>query len=165
MGAWPPSGLVWASPTRLSASWLLGGWMQARWLWPACEGVSAWSPGSLPELTCTPRPPCCQLGWSSSVLWMISPLQTLWRQQASLPCRPSLVLLVVLRSSLAGPTLPLQTQAACSEAEGLAALSPVPRASGHQSPAGNIVLFLLLAAGVFCSFSCTHLRRFLNVVF
>ena len=51
-----------------------------------------------------PALPCCQLGWSSSVLWMISPLQTLWRQQASLPCHPSLVPLVVLRSSLQGPS-------------------------------------------------------------
>lgn len=33
-------------------------------------------------------PPSRAAGWSSHVLWMISPLQTLWRQQASLPCRP-----------------------------------------------------------------------------
>lgn len=78
---------------------------------------------------------------------------------------PSSVPWVVLCSSLAGPILPLQTQAMCSEAECLAALSLVPRALGHQSPAGNILLFLLLVSGVFCSFCCTQLCSFLNAVF
>ena len=159
--------LAWSGPLQPDHLPLgfSGGWMQAWWLWRACEGVSAWSPGSLQALTCTPCPPVLPAGLVVQCLVddLASPDPV---ETASIFALPS-VLGAFGGSAFipAGPKLPLQTQAACSEAEGLAALSLIPRASGHQSPAGSILLFLLLAAGVFSSFCCTHLCRFLNVVF
>jgi len=129
----------------------------------ACKGgLSAWSPRSLPALTFTPQPPVLRL--VLRVLWIILPLQTPWRQPASLPCVCPRCLWWFSVHPLQGLCSHSRLRPHTQKLRG-AALSPVPRASGHQSPADNILLFLLLASGVFYSFCCTQLCSFLNVVF
>ena len=124
--------LAWFAPVHPDCLPLgsLGGWAQARWLWLACEG------GSLPGVPAASRRSrsrptllCCRL--VVRLLRMILPPDPV-ETAGIFALHLSSVPLVVLRSSLAGPTLPLQTQAMCSEAEGLAALSLVPRPWGTK---------------------------------
>jgi hypothetical protein len=96
--------LAWFAPVHPDRLPLgsLGGWVQARWLWLACEG------GSLPGVPAASRRSrsrptllCCRL--IVRLLRMILPLQTLWRQPASLPCIRPLCLWWFCVHPLQGP--------------------------------------------------------------
>ena len=88
----------------------------------ACMKGALCLESQLPPGTYVHTLPSCAAGWSSRVLRMILPLQTLWRQPASLPCICPRCLWWFSVHPLQGP---------CSEAEGG---SPVSGSQGLGAP-------------------------------